>query len=87
MDKKEINELRGRYEAGEHEFIPEVLHLFEETLEDLKRCLMIIRSVPKAILAEPCEGCNTARIGYHDINVCKHDVCDKCEECCTCASE
>jgi len=36
MNKKEIEELRSRYEAGEHEFIPEVLHILEQQLTEVK---------------------------------------------------
>jgi len=36
MNIKEIEELRSRYEAGEHEFIPEVLHILEQQLTEVK---------------------------------------------------
>ena len=59
-----------------------------DLIAELKRCYEILDRIPKDILTNsPCEECNTVRIGYYDNNICEHDTCNKCDGCCTCASE
>lgn len=91
MDKKELNELRSRYDAGEHEFIPEILHLFEETLAELAELEFIYNEL-RTLLGlndhlKTCGGCNglMARINFQ--NTCEVHTCNKCENCCRCISE
>ena len=84
IDLDAIEREWNRYQSDGPVEVGEIALRIPKLIAELKRCYEIIDSIPEGILDEPCEGCNTLRIGYYDNNVCKHDSCDKCVKCCVC---